>query len=284
MTPALSVKGLCKEYPAFRLDRVSFEVQPGSIMGLIGRNGAGKTTTLKSLLHLVHPSAGEIEFFGLELTAHEREIRQRIGYAGGAVNYFGRKKIGTLAAVTRSFYDSWDDKAFQHYTALFTLDLNKTPSQLSEGMKVKLNLALALSHRAEMLILDEPTSGLDPVSREELLEIFLLLAREEGVAVLFSSHVISDLEKCADGITYIQNGRVLASSSMEDFAAGYRLLRATDALSAAQREVVLGECIDRRGSTLLIRAEDAQRFSGFELQLPGVEEIMLHLEKGATES
>ena len=281
MTPALSVRGLCKEYPGFRLDSVGFDVQPGTIMGFIGRNGTGKTTTLKSLLHLVHPSAGEIEFFGLELTAHEREIRQRIGYAGGAVNYFGRKKIGTLAGVTRSFYDSWDEAAFQRCVRRFALDVEKTPNQLSEGMKVKLNLALALSHQAELLILDEPTSGLDPVSREELLELFLRLAREEGVAVLFSTHVISDLEKCADAITYIQKGRVLASCSMEDFAAAYRLLRAPESLSQAQRAAVLGECLDRSGRTLLIRGEDEALFAGSELHLPGVEEIMLHLERGA---
>ena len=116
MTPVLSVRGLCKEYPAFRLDHVSFDVQPGSIMGFIGRNGAGKTTTLKSLLHLVHPSAGEIEFFGLELTEHEREIRRRVGFAGGAVSYFKKKKIALLADVTSGFYDNWDEAAFRRFT------------------------------------------------------------------------------------------------------------------------------------------------------------------------
>ena len=280
MTPVLSVKGLCKEYPAFRLDHVSFEVQPGSIMGFIGRNGAGKTTTLKSLLHLVHPSAGEIAFFGLPLEEHEREIRQRVGFAGGAVSYFKKKKIALLAEVTSGFYDNWDEAAFRRFTERFALDVNKTPDQLSEGMKVKLNLALALSHRAELLILDEPTSGLDPVSREELLEVFLTLAREEGTAILFSTHVIGDLEKCADAITYIQNGRILASESMDGFAAGYRLLRAPSERSEAQRAAVLGECFDRTGGTLLIRASDAALFDGCELTQPGVEEIMVHLEKG----
>ena len=281
MTPVLSVSGLCKEYPGFRLQEVGFELQPGRIMGFIGRNGAGKTTTLKSLLHLVHPPAGNIRFFGLPLEGHELEIRQRIGYAGGAVSYFKKKKIATLVDVTRSFYDSWDEAAFRRSLERFALDENKTPSELSEGMKVKLNLALALSHRAELLILDEPTSGLDPVSREELLEIFLRLAREDGVAILFSTHMIGDLEKCADDITYIQKGRILASQTMDDFVAGYRLLRAPENVSEAQRAAVLGECFDRTGSTLLIRAEDAARFAGCELTQPGVEEIMIHLEKEA---
>ena len=212
----LEVQGLCKTYPGFRLDNVSFSVAPGSIMGFIGRNGAGKTTTLKSLLHIVHPDAGEIRFFGLDLNAHEREIKQRIGYAGGAVDFYKRKPIRVLADVTRGFYENWDEAACKRYMEAFSLDGNESPSQLSEGMRGKLSLTLALSHRAELLILDEPTSGLDPVSREELLDAFTFL-RDKGVAILFSTHITSDLEKCADHISYISKGKLLASEGMQDF-------------------------------------------------------------------
>ena len=212
----LEVQGLCKTYPGFRLDNVRFSVAPGSILGFIGRNGAGKTTTLKSLLHIVHPDAGEIRFFGLDLSAHEREIKQRIGYAGGAVDFYKRKPIRVLADVTRGFYENWDEAAYKRYMEAFSLDEGKTPAQLSEGMRVKLSLTLALSHRAELLILDEPTSGLDPVSREELLDAFTFL-RDKGVAILFSTHITSDLEKCADHISYISKGKLLASEGMQDF-------------------------------------------------------------------
>ena len=212
----LEVQGLCKTYPGFRLDQVSFSVAPGSIMGFIGRNGAGKTTTLKSLLHIVHPEAGDIRFFGLDLNRHEGEIKQRVGYAGGAADFYKRKPIRVLADVTRGFYDNWDEAAFRRYMDAFSLDERKSPSQLSEGMRVKLNLTLALSHRAELLILDEPTSGLDPVSREELLDAFRFL-RDQGVAILFSTHITSDLEKCADHISYISRGKLLASAPMRDF-------------------------------------------------------------------
>ena len=212
----LEVQGLCKAYPGFRLDSVSFSVAPGSIMGFIGRNGAGKTTTLKSLLHIVHPDAGEIRFFGMDLNAHEGEIKQRIGYAGGAVDFYKRKPIHTLAEVTRGFYGNWDDAAYRRWLDAFSLDESKSPSQLSEGMRVKLSLTLALSHHAELLILDEPTSGLDPVSREELLDDFCFL-RDKGVAILFSTHITSDLEKCADHISYISKGRLLASEPMRGF-------------------------------------------------------------------
>ncbi|MBQ9459849.1 MAG: ABC transporter ATP-binding protein [Oscillospiraceae bacterium] len=212
----LEVKNLCKEYPSFRLENISFSVEQGSIMGFIGRNGAGKTTTLKSILNLVHPSAGEISYFGLSLAEHEREIKQRIGYAGGAVDYYKRKRISEIVDVTRMFYENWDEKEYRRYLDAFSLDPAKTPSQLSEGMKVKLNLTLALSHHAELLILDEPTSGLDPVSRDELLDAFTFL-RERGVAVLFSTHITSDLEKCADHITYIVKGKLISSAPMDVF-------------------------------------------------------------------
>lgn len=216
MSRVLEVRELCKSYPKFELGPVSFSVEAGSIMGFIGRNGAGKTTTLKSILNIVHPDAGSICYFGREFAGQEREVKQRIGYAGGAVDYYPRKKIADLLAITRRFYDNWDEAANRKYMDAFSLDPAKTPRELSQGMKVKLNLAIAMSHRAELLILDEPTSGLDPVSREELLDIFGFL-RDAGAAILFSTHITSDLDKCADHITYIQKGKLVASEPMGDF-------------------------------------------------------------------
>ena len=217
----LEVSNLCKEYPSFRLENVSFTVPKGSIMGFIGRNGAGKTTTMKSILNLVHKSSGKILYFGMDLKDHEKAIKQRIGYAGGTVDYYRRKKIRDLISVTRTFYPNWDPAACQRYLQAFNLSEEKTPSELSEGMKVKLNLTLALSHQAELLILDEPTSGLDPISREELLDIFTAL-REKGISILFSTHITSDLDKCADRITYIREGKILASDTMDHYLASCR--------------------------------------------------------------
>lgn len=218
----LKVENLCKEYPGFRLEDVSFSMEAGTIMGFIGRNGAGKTTTLKSIMNMVHAEKGSIEFFGLDLRENETYIKQRIGYAGGAVDYYKKKKISKLMEITKSFYPLWDDALCQKYMKLFSLDAGKTPSQLSEGMKVKLNLAMALSHGAELLILDEPTSGLDPVSREELLEIFRYL-KTQGVSILFSTHITSDLDKCADDITYIRDGRIVYTGGIEGFCGGEKL-------------------------------------------------------------
>lgn len=210
------VRNLVKKYPAFELSDVSFGLESGRITGFIGRNGAGKTTTIKAMLNLIHSDGGSVSFFGLPLTEKETEIKKRIGYSTGTVSWYPRKKLRDIVDIVRRFYDTWDEAAYRRYLELFALDEAKTPLELSEGMKVKLNLLLALSHHSEVLILDEPTSGLDPFSRNELLEIFQEL-KKEGVAVFFSTHVISDIEKCADDILYISKGKIIAAMPKEDF-------------------------------------------------------------------
>ena len=221
----MSIAKVCqlrKEYESFLLDGVSFSLEAGRIAGFIGRNGAGKTTTIKSMLNLVHPDGGEIQYFGKPLSGNEAEIKQQIGYSTGTVSWYPRKKIREIVSVTKEFYDTWDDAAYRRYLDLFRLEENKTPRELSEGMKVKFNLLLALSHRAKILILDEPTSGLDPFSRDELLEVFKDL-KKEGVAVFFSTHIISDIEKCADDIIYISGGRIRAAMPKDRFREEFSL-------------------------------------------------------------
>jgi len=212
----VDVCGLCKAYPTFRLSDVSFSLEQGQILGFIGRNGAGKTTTIKAMLNLVHADAGRISYFGLPLVGNEAEIKQRIGYSTGTVSWYPRKKIKEIVDITKAFYQTWDEDAYRAFLSMFSLDEDKRPRELSEGMKVKLNLVLALSHGAEVLILDEPTSGLDPFSRDELLALFGKL-REQGVTILFSTHITSDLERCATDIVYISKGRIRAACSKQDF-------------------------------------------------------------------
>lgn len=215
-----SIENLNKSYPSFTLSDVSFELNFGRIMGFIGRNGAGKTTTIKSILGLVHPDSGKISYFDTSFSENEREIKQHIGFSTGAVNYYPKKKIKDIVNVTKTFYEDWDEGAYRKYLDMFSLDENKMPCELSEGMKVKLNLLLALSHGAKILILDEPTSGLDPFSRDELLELLIEL-KETGVAVLFSTHITSDIEKCADDIMYIKKGRIVANCAKDEFCKKY---------------------------------------------------------------
>ena len=212
----VQVRGLNKTYPSFKLKNVSFDIDEGRITGFIGRNGAGKTTTIKSMLNLVHPDSGEIVYFGKPLRENENEIKQLIGYSTGSVNWYPRKKLRDIVSVVQNCYDTWDEEAYRKYLALFSLDENKAAVELSEGMKVKCNLLLALSHNAKVLILDEPTSGLDPFARDELLELFTEL-KGHGVAVFFSTHIISDIEKCADDIVYISKGEIAAALPKDDF-------------------------------------------------------------------
>ena len=216
----VEVNGLVKKYPSFTLDRVSFGLERGRIAGFIGRNGAGKTTTIKSMLNMIHPDGGTVLYFGKPFVGNEAEIKQRIGYSAGTVSWYPRKRIRDIVDIVKRFYDTWDEAAYRKYQALFAIDEAKTPLELSEGMKVKVNLMLALSHRSEVLVLDEPTSGLDPFSRNELLEVFTGL-RNEGVAVFFSTHIISDIEKCADDIVYISGGRLIAALPKAEFVKRY---------------------------------------------------------------
>ena len=216
----VEVSNLRKNYPAFQLKDVSFSIRQGKITGFIGRNGAGKTTTIKSILNLVHPDGGKISYFGLPLERHEAEIKKRIGYSTGTVSWYPRTKIRDIVAIVKEFYETWDEESYRKYLDLFDLDESKTPRELSDGMKVKFNLLVALSHGAEVLILDEPTSGLDPFSRDELLAVFSEL-KDHGVAVFFSTHITSDLEKCADEIVYISKGEIRAATSKEDFMKEY---------------------------------------------------------------
>lgn len=277
----LKIENLCKRYENFALQNVTFTVDAGHIVGFMGRNGAGKTTVLKSLLHFVTPDSGAVRFFGQDFSAHEQEIKQKIGFVSGGVRFYPKKKLHVLADVTRRFYPNWDDAAFQRYLQRFSLDAEKTPDMLSEGMKVKFSLALALSHRAELLILDEPTSGLDPVSRAELLEEFLKL-QKEGVSILFSTHIISDLEKCADDIVYISNGRILAEAPMQTFLESYRAVSFASAEEArAYKDRLIGLTEEKRGCSALLTATDAKRL-GIPAVPADLEQIMVHLERQAS--
>lgn len=276
----LVVENLTKEYPGFLLERVSFSLEPGKITGFIGRNGAGKTTMLKSILGFVHQDSGSARFFGMDYNGNESAIKQRIGFVSGGVDYYAKKKIRTLTSVTKAFYERWDDGAYRRYMEEFKLDENKAPIALSAGMRIKYALTLALSHHAELLLLDEPTSGLDPVSRDELMEHFLSLS-DSGVTILFSTHITSDLDKCADNIIYIQKGRIFAEESMEGFINAYRLVT-LPALPENEQlsQKLIGFKHAKEGRTALVRAEDAANML-LPCEETDLETIMVHLEKEA---
>lgn len=233
----LTVKGLCKSYPSFTLKEVSFALPQGTVMGFVGRNGAGKSTTLKSILGLVHPDKGQVTFMEQDVAQNEQYMKENIGVVLGGIDFYAQKKIKTITDVTRRFYPNWEDEKYRHYLSLFGLDETKRVRELSDGMRVKYLIALALSHQAKLLILDEPTSGLDPVSRDELTELFRAIVADGSRSILFSTHITSDLEKCADHITFIKDGEIFYTGAKADFLTEYAHLGTTleEIIVAAER-------------------------------------------------
>lgn len=245
-TPLLEVRHLTKHYPGFTLDDITFAIAPGRITGFIGRNGAGKSTTLKCVEGAVHPDSGTIAYFGRPFAGNEHFAKQRTGFELGGADFYRTRRMATIADVTRQFYDHWDEAVFARYCQLFQLDGRKRIMDLSQGMRVKLTVALALSHHAQLLILDEPTSGLDPASREEVLDILMDAARHENAGVLFSTHITSDLDKCADDILYLRDGKLVGSGPLATFKARYAVAplpeaRKTDAPVLGLRRTAAGD-------------------------------------------
>ena len=233
----LTVKGLCKSYPSFMLKEVSFALPQGTVMGFVGRNGAGKSTTLKSILGLVHPDKGQVTFMEQDAVQNEQYMKENIGVVLGGIDFYPQKKIKTITDVTRRFYPNWEEEKYRHYLSLFGIDETKRVRELSDGMRVKYLIALALSHQAKLLLLDEPTSGLDPVSRDELTELFRAIVADGSRSILFSTHITSDLEKCADHITFIKDGEIFYTGAKADFLTEYAHLGTTleEIIVAAER-------------------------------------------------
>lgn len=278
MSAILSVRDLTKTYPRFTLDGVSFDLRGGAVTGFIGRNGAGKSTTLKCLLNLVHPEGGSISFFGMDFAAHEQDCKARLGFVPGAFGSYAQKKLSTVADVTRRFYPQWNEEMYRSCLSRFALDESKRVRELSAGMQVKFSLALALSHRAELLLLDEPTSGLDPVSRDELLDLFLELVREDGVSILFSTHITSDLDKCADDILYLKNGSLAGSGTLKSFLGQYRAAHFDVQPGSDTAKRLLGLKRDKEGWSALVKAADGP-IPGAVLSPADLETVMVHLDR-----
>ena len=279
MTEILTVRNLCKHYPAFELHDVSFSIRASSIMGLIGRNGAGKTTTIKSILRLVRPDGGSVEFLGQPVDDDAAALRREAGYVSGDLCYYPRKRLSQLTAVTRSFYSAWDSARYEALLRRFSLDDSKRVCELSAGMKVKYQLACALSHGAKLLILDEPTSGLDPVSRDDLLDLLRSLCEHDGVSILFSTHITSDLDACADDVTYLQNGTVAQSVSLAGFTAPWKKLTGPEtALAPALRGALRGLRV-HRGEFEALYPSDLPCPAGCREELADLQTVMVYLER-----
>ncbi len=281
MRNALTVSRLTKTYNDFLLDHVSFSVPAGSIVGLIRENGAGESTTINAVLGLIQRESGTVSIFGEEKL--DADIKEQIGVVFDGSNYPEVLSPRKLGGVMKNIYRSWDETAYFHFLKQFSLPTDKWIKQFSKGMKMKLAVSVALSHRSKLLILDEATSGLDPIVRDDLLDMLLDFVQEENHSVLVSSHITSDLEKIADYIVFIHEGKVVFSRPKDELAEQYGILKCGaaqfDALDKA--DIIVYRKMDYEWQVLVADREKMQKKYPKAMVVPAtIDEIMLLYVKG----
>ncbi len=285
MSSILEVKGLCKEYKSFGLKDLSFSLEGGCIMGFVGPNGAGKTTTIKAILNQIKRDAGEIKLWGKDIIENEVELKNRIGVVMDEGHFYEHLTLKKMKNLIAPFYKNWDEKVYNDYVHEFGLDESKKISQLSKGTRMKYSIALALSHKAELLIMDEPTSGLDPLVREELLEILGRYIQDENKSVFFSTHITSDLDKTADYIVLIDDGRLVLNEQKDDLLDRHAIVKGTnDMLEGTAKKLFVRVRENGYGFEGLTRDKvEARRVLGDKavFERPTVEDIMLCYVGGA---
>ena len=276
---AIEIKNVTKKYDGFTLDNISFDVPRGSIMGFIGQNGAGKTTTIRSLLNIIPINAGEIRLLGMDHIQHEQEIKERLAVVFDELPFHDIFNAKEMGRIFKGLYEKWDDALYQNYLERFQLPQKKKIGQFSKGMKMKLQIACALSHGAELLIMDEATTGLDPVVRSEILDMFLEFLQDDGHSILMSSHITSDLEKIADSVTFIDRGKILLSGYKDDVLASHGIIKCT---KADYRELDPADLVSTRltdfGAEAMVsdREAAARKYSGMVMDPAALDEIMVY--------
>ena len=278
METVISIKNLVKKYDGFHLKDISLDIPTGSIVGLVGENGAGKTTTLKSLIGAIKPDGGEINIFGKNLKNNEKTIKQDLAVVMEGSFFYQDYTPLDVQKVLKSIYKKWDDALFKSYLEKFKLPKSKPIKEFSKGMKMKLSIASALAHHPKLLILDEPTSGLDPVIRSEILDEFLNFIQEEDHTILFSSHITTDLEKVADYIVFIHDGKIVFHESKDELLYSYGILKCGLAeFQTIAKEDYISYRKNAFGYELLVRnkKEVTKKYSGFVLDPATLDDIML---------
>lgn len=238
MGELLRIEKLCVAYPSFELKDISFSCNKGEIIGMIGVNGAGKSTIIKAIMQMIS-HAGDVYWKGNFVTSKSiPSFRECVGYVGDNDCYYPNVKVSKILDFVSALYGNWDKALMNKYLRLFHLDTNKKMKELSTGMRVKLDLVMAMSHHAELYILDEPTSGLDPVVRKEVLDILEELAKKEGKTVIISSHITSDLEMIADRVLYLVDGELIIDESLEQVRSNFAKRLSKDGAAVTLEDVL----------------------------------------------
>lgn len=284
---ALEVNNITKNYKGFSLNNVTFNLKKGFIMGLVGPNGAGKTTTIKAIMNLINLNSGSIKIFEEDLKKNEIEIKDRIGFVYDECSSFEDFSIEYNKKIIAPFYSKWNENKFNEYLRMFKLDKKKKVKDLSKGQKMRFSLAIALSHEAELLILDEPTSGLDPVFRSELLDLFFDLIKDGELSILYSTHITTDLEKLADYITFIKDGKVEFSKEKDILLEEYSIIKGSvDDITEDIRKELIGQRNSRYNFEALIKNKNNfinKYGSNFVFERASIDDIIVFYSKKGKE-
>lgn len=283
MNNVLEINNITKDYKKFKIDNISFNLPKGYIMGFIGANGAGKTTTIKLILNMIKRDSGEIKVFGLYNIREEERIKEQIGVVFDECYYLEDWTLNDVEKAVSMFYKNWNSSIYEKYLKEFNLARDKKVKDLSRGMKMKLMIAVAFSHEAKLLILDEPTSGLDPVARDEFLDILRDYIEDEEKSVIFSSHITSDIEKIADYITYINNGKIIFTGEKDEFLEKYCIIKGgKEDITESQKKEIIGLRMHSTGFEGLIELKKAVGFSSkVIIEKASLDEIMIYMNKEA---
>lgn len=283
MNNVLEINNITKDYKKFKIDNISFNLPKGYIMGFIGANGAGKTTTIKLILNMIKRDSGEIKVFGLDNIREEERIKEQIGVVFDECYYLEDWTLNDVEKAVSIFYKNWNSSIYEKYLKEFNLARDKKVKDLSRGMRMKLMIAVAFSHEAKLLILDEPTSGLDSVARDEFLDILRDYIEDEEKSVIFSSHITSDIEKIADYITYINNGKIIFTGEKDEFLEKYCIIKGgKEDITESQKKEIIGLRMHSTGFEGLIELKKAVGFSSkVIIEKASLDEIMIYMNKEA---
>lgn len=280
---AIEISNITKKYDGFTLDNVSLVVPKGSIMGFVGQNGAGKTTTIRSLLNITQVDSGNIKIFGMDLKDNEAEIKSRMAVVFDELPFHDCLNAAQLDRIMGEIYGKWSSDTFFAYLDRFALPQKKKFSQFSKGMKMKLQIAAALSHDAELLVMDEATSGLDPVVRSEMLDVFMEYINDENHSILMSSHITGDLERVADSITFIHGGKILMSDYKDVILDDHRIIKCGDEqLGSIDSEDIVSIRKTQFGSEVMVKNFSAggHKYNNMIVDKTTLDEILLFNVKG----
>ena len=276
---AIEIRDLTVKYDGFTLDHINFDVAKGSIMGFIGQNGAGKTTTIKSLLNIIKRDEGSIKMLGLDNIKDEYAIKEQLSAVFDELPFDDQLNAKDLNFILRDVYREWDSNLYKGYLDRFGLPMKKKFGDFSKGMKMKLQIAAALSHNAKLIVMDEATTGLDPVVRNECLDIFFEYLQDENHSILMSSHITSDLEKVADSVTFINKGKILLTGYKDDVLDTHGVIKCK---KADYKEIEPADIVSARitdyGAEIMVsdKAMCRNKYSGLALDNTTLEEIMLY--------